>query len=110
MLSRVELPCDDVDTIARVLSFCYLEDYSQRDNSANLVLEEIFRNHLGVYLAADKFSMIPLRELASSRIVEWAKLNWSLRCFPDTAQDIHFWSAERDWFCLVYCCKMDSSP
>ncbi|GKZ63425.1 hypothetical protein AnigIFM49718_011833 [Aspergillus niger] len=87
-LSRVDLPCDDVDTIARVLSFCYLQDYSQPDDSANLALEEIFRNHLAVYLAADKFSMIPLRELASSRIVDWAKSNWSLRCFPDTVQDI----------------------
>lgn len=86
--SQVILPTDDVDTIACVLSFCYLQDCGQVNDSTNSGPDEIARNHFGVYLAADKFRIFPLRELASSRIVDWAKSNWSLECFPDIVQDI----------------------
>lgn len=70
------------------MSFCYLQDYGQEDDFKNLQSDKIARNHLGVYLAADKFGVFPLRELASSRIVDWAKSNWSSGCFPGTVQDI----------------------
>jgi hypothetical protein len=70
------------------LSFCYLQDYGPADYSTNPEPDEIARNHLGVYLAADKFLILPLRTLASSRISNWAKSNWSLGCFPNIAQDI----------------------
>ncbi|KAJ5465328.1 uncharacterized protein N7458_001014 [Penicillium daleae] len=86
--SQVNLPGDNVDTIARVLSFCYLQDYGQVDDSMNLKPDGIPRSHRGVYLAADKFGIFSLRELASSRIVNWAKSNWNLGCFPHIVEDI----------------------
>ncbi|KAL2848955.1 hypothetical protein BJX68DRAFT_276143 [Aspergillus pseudodeflectus] len=86
--SHVNLPTDDVNIIACVLSFCYLQDYGPADDSTDLEPDEIARNHFGVYLAADNFFILPLRTLASSRISNWAKSNWSLGCFPNIAQDI----------------------
>jgi hypothetical protein len=32
--------------------------------------------------------MFPLRELATTRIVEWAKSNWTSGNFPDVVQEI----------------------
>lgn len=32
--------------------------------------------------------MFPLRELATTRIVKWAKSNWRTENFPDVAQEI----------------------
>ncbi|KAB8212965.1 hypothetical protein BDV33DRAFT_185776 [Aspergillus novoparasiticus] len=84
--SEVNLPCDDVNTITCVLSFCYLQDYSEADDSMDLRSEEIARNQFRVYLAADKFTILPLRELACSRIIDWAKSNWRSDSFPDIVQ------------------------
>ncbi|KAH1523433.1 hypothetical protein KXX29_007927 [Aspergillus fumigatus] len=86
-LSQVDIP-DDGDTIACVLSFCYTQNYGQTSDSIDSASDEIARNHLRVYLAADKFGMFPLRELATTRIVKWAKSNWRTENFPDVAQEI----------------------
>jgi hypothetical protein len=73
------------------LSFCYIQDYGQADESVDSGSDEIVRNHLRVYLAADKFGIFPLRELATTRIVNWAKSNWRSGNFLDIAQEI--WSS-----------------
>lgn len=70
------------------MSFCYLQDYGQADDSQSFQSDKTARNHLGVYIAADKFGIFPLRELAFSRIVGWARSNWSKEYFPGIVQDI----------------------
>lgn len=70
------------------MSFCYLQDYGRADDFHNGQSDQIARTHLGVYIAADKFRIFPLRELAFSRIVDWAKSNWDKEYFPSIVQDI----------------------
>lgn len=84
-LSHVDLPHDDVDTISRVLSFCYFQDYGQADDIEPV---KMAKNHFLVYLAADKFGILPLQELATTRIVNWTKSNWALKNFAELAEEI----------------------
>ncbi|KAL4986224.1 hypothetical protein BDW68DRAFT_178935 [Aspergillus falconensis] len=43
--------------------------------------------HLQVYLAADKYEIIPLKDLAARRFVKWCETNWDSDAFLETAQD-----------------------
>ena len=70
------------------MSFCYLQDYGLADDCQNFQPDKIAHNHFRIYIAADKFGIFPLRELACSRIVGWARSNWSKEYFPGIVQDI----------------------
>jgi hypothetical protein len=82
---RVNLPEDDVKPISSVLSCCYVQDYDKIDNSESWAVE--FHN-FRVYLAADKFGLLPLEQLAITRIMNWASSNWRSADFPDIVQEI----------------------
>ncbi|RJE20545.1 BTB POZ domain protein [Aspergillus sclerotialis] len=101
--SRIDLPEDDVDTITRVLTYCYLQHYpvgNEPDTSSfplPLLYTEpttgpssvtIAQSHLRVYIAADKFNIPNLKELARCQLVHWAYENWSSASFPSIVQDI----------------------
>ena len=86
--SHVKLPCDHVDTIALVLEFCYFQDYGRADDSLKLESDEAAYTHLRVYLAADKFGIFPLRDLAATRVIAWINSNWRSKSFLSVAQRI----------------------
>ena len=101
--SRIDLPEDDVDTITLVLTFCYLQDYSALNervtSSFSLPLSStepttdpssvtIARNHLRVYIAADKFNIEKLKHVARCNLIDWAYAHWPSASFPSLVQDI----------------------
>lgn len=86
--SQVKLPCDHVDTIALVLEFCYFQDYGRTGEFLKLESDETTYSHLRVYLAADKFGIFPLRDLAATRIIAWINSNWRSKSFLSVAQKI----------------------
>lgn len=45
-------------------------------------------NNLNVYLAADKFSIFPLKQLASYKLSAWFENYWMTSLFPKVALDI----------------------
>ncbi|PYH75378.1 hypothetical protein BO82DRAFT_349394 [Aspergillus uvarum CBS 121591] len=87
---HVNLPDDDVQTIESVLRFCYLQDYRQDDESLKLDPTEAVKEHLRVYLAADRLGITPLIDLAATRIIKWAQNGWSSKDFSGILQRI--WS------------------
>lgn len=51
-------------------------------------LKEIAHNNLLVYIAADKFGMDSLKQLAKERLITWAENNWNDECFPTIVSEI----------------------
>lgn len=51
-------------------------------------MDQVAEKHLRVYIAADKFGILPLRELAATRIATWIHSNWSSGIFPDIVESI----------------------
>lgn len=92
-LSRVDLPEDDVETITRVLTFCYVQDYNASidpdlSKPSDLKSGAVAHNNLRVYLAADKFNIPLLKKVASERVIAWASLNWNSASFTEIVRDI----------------------
>lgn len=48
----------------------------------------IARNHLRVYIAADKFNIEKLKHVARCNLIDWAYAHWSSASFPSLVQDI----------------------
>ncbi|KAI9367463.1 BTB/POZ protein [Aspergillus egyptiacus] len=109
----INLPADDLETIERVLSFLYLEDYSVDSHTVDIKggsspeptqvptplaesyisVEEAAAfsepdNHIQVYLAADKFGIPALKTLSAERLKAWANKNWQSPAFLQAIQDI----------------------
>ncbi|KAF9882673.1 hypothetical protein FE257_005658 [Aspergillus nanangensis] len=86
--SQVKLPFDHVDVIALVVEYCYFQDYGREDDSLKLESDETAYTHLRVYIAADKFGIFPLCDLAATRIIAWIDSNWRSKSFLGVAQRI----------------------
>lgn len=105
----VDLPADDLETVERVLSFLYFNDYRERHHIKDLgrhleALEDHPHPHwptrkqratsddLGgythaeVYVAADKFGIPPLKKFAANRFQEWCAESWECQVFPITLE------------------------
>ncbi|KAJ5703862.1 hypothetical protein N7493_011000 [Penicillium malachiteum] len=75
-LSHVDLPDDNLATVQPVISFFYLQDYQDLDESRlesrdytsprDEELHKAMWNNLGVFMAADKFDISPLKDFARS--------------------------------------------
>ncbi|KAJ5766701.1 uncharacterized protein N7511_004317 [Penicillium nucicola] len=86
-LSEVDLPDDDLATIQRVISFLYHQDYQDTSEaqvkSRDCALDHDIEpnaamwNNLGVFIAADKFDISTLKDLARSRVIKWIDKNAS---------------------------------
>ncbi|KAJ5318321.1 hypothetical protein N7476_004741, partial [Penicillium atrosanguineum] len=75
-LSHVDLPDDELGTIQRVVSFLYLQDYQETDESHSEIRDsDSMWNNLGVFMAADKFDISILKDFARSRIIKWIDTN-----------------------------------
>lgn len=112
---NVNLPKDSPATIARVLSFLYTGDYDDSsdiilddDNSVDSPLspagsiaidemstgtqsskgdEDIPGNSLSVYLAANRFQINPLKQLAKKKYISWARRNMTNKRLPDVLRE-----------------------
>ncbi|CAG7965196.1 unnamed protein product [Penicillium nalgiovense] len=83
--SQIDLPDDELATIQRVVTFLYIRDYddtgvpdiedkksvSGEDKGSHAVLLD----NLGVFIAADKFDIAPLKQLARTRLINWIDEN-----------------------------------
>lgn len=113
----VDLPDDDIDTIHRMGSYLYLQDFDQDGNgssyqeldgtentdhstpeglsreinrseisetkaSSAVGTDEVPYNNLRVYVAADKFGVDKLKDLARDRMTSWLQCNWDKEEFP----------------------------
>ncbi|EGD96081.1 hypothetical protein TESG_03541 [Trichophyton tonsurans CBS 112818] len=103
----VELPDDDFETIERVLSFLYLQEYddnghlmtwdskvvvpssstdgsSAKSDEKQAKTSDAGLNNVRVYVAADKFGIPLLQTLAAKKFTRWANNTWdSMRFLPD---------------------------
>ncbi|KAJ5116292.1 hypothetical protein N7456_000640 [Penicillium angulare] len=83
--SQIELPEDNLPTIERVMSYLYTRHYDAGEpdtrhsdeniNCNNLCEAGIegvlaLRDHLKVYIAADKFGILPLKKYAKTRLIK----------------------------------------
>lgn len=119
----VDLPDDDSDTIRRLLSYLYLQDFDQdgsgpsyqevneaekadhatregpsdgisiNETSESKALsavgpDKVPYNNLRVYMAADKFGIDPLKDLARDRLASWLKHNWDKEEFPQVVRSV----------------------
>lgn len=119
----VDLPDDDSDTIHRLLSYLYVQDFDQDGNSPSyqglngtentdhstkeelaseieidetsettvssaVGTDEVPYINLRVYMAADKFGIDNLRDLARDRMEYWLKCNWDKESFPLVVREI----------------------
>ncbi|OJJ42308.1 hypothetical protein ASPZODRAFT_125791, partial [Penicilliopsis zonata CBS 506.65] len=100
----VSLPEDDPETIKRVLHFLYLQDYDELEDTvpSGQATEDISKpkcdNHtqikaaadmtIQVYIAADKFGILPLKTLAADKFSEWAASNWQSPVFAEVVADV----------------------
>lgn len=95
-LAHVDLPDDELATIQRVVSFLYLQDYEDTHSSHfenrkcasgnDMEPHAAMWDNLGVFMAADKFDISPLKLLARSRIMDW--INESAMRFRLIVQEI----------------------
>jgi hypothetical protein len=75
----VQLPEDDPETIERMISYLYLENYSEGGHVIPMSIDAdtspptVGLNNADVYIAADKFDIQPLKALAATRVAHWAK-------------------------------------
>ncbi|KAK2827853.1 hypothetical protein FQN49_007277 [Arthroderma sp. PD_2] len=118
----ISLPDDGVETIERVLSYLYLQDYHEsghivplksnenkshkiseidaetaendpnsdaEDGSANSeTIAVVASNNVLVYIAADKFGIIPLKSLAAERFTRWVDANWESGPFLGIVEEV----------------------
>ncbi|KAJ5244798.1 hypothetical protein N7489_004894 [Penicillium chrysogenum] len=83
--SQIDLPDDELATIQRVVTFLYIRDYDDtgipdiEDKKSVSVEDEdshaVLWNNLGVFMAADKFDIAPLKQLARNRLINWIDEN-----------------------------------
>ncbi|KAJ6134487.1 hypothetical protein N7523_000809, partial [Penicillium sp. IBT 18751x] len=83
--SQIDLPDDELATIQRVVTFLYIRDYDDRgipdiEDKRSVSCEEkdshaVLWNNLGVFMAADKFDITPLKQLARTRLINWIHKN-----------------------------------
>ncbi|KAL4902208.1 hypothetical protein BDW74DRAFT_169689 [Aspergillus multicolor] len=101
----VDLPEDNLETNERALSFLYFTDYkpdshvmdldklSARNASEKPAPEDnkdqagIAYSHIGVYVAADKYGISPLKKLAAKNFGDWCKKNSKASNFLDVCKD-----------------------
>lgn len=50
--------------------------------------DEVPYNNLRVYMAADKFGIDPLKDLARDRLTSWLKRNWYVVAFPQVVRSV----------------------
>lgn len=103
---------DTPETIERVLSFLYLRDYSENghicqyqpiselankesDSSISETEPEIPEpanqsafNNIKVFIAADKYAIIPLKTLATSKFSRWANTNYGSPVFHKVLEKV----------------------
>lgn len=94
---KIILPEDDPETIERVLSFIYTQDYKEVGHTMDLGLEsasaekrhvsddqalQSVYNNIRVYVAADKFDITPLKNMAIRRVMDWVEKNYKHESFP----------------------------
>ncbi|EFE39124.1 BTB/POZ domain protein [Trichophyton verrucosum HKI 0517] len=106
----VELPDDDFETIERVLSFLYLQEYDENGHLMALDSKAIVPssstdgssakdekrtrttdaglNNVRVYVAADKFGIPLLQSLAAEKFTRWANSNWDSTEFLRDIEEI----------------------
>ncbi|KAL4779947.1 BTB/POZ protein [Aspergillus varians] len=107
----VDLPDDSLETVERVLSFLYFNDYNteahEMDLSAHLKALEAAAdgsgtdangaddpdaiiptyNHIQVYLAADKYGIPALKDFAANRFLQWCTKNWYSEDFVEAIDE-----------------------
>lgn len=98
-----------------MISYLYLQDYDQDGDGsihhginetatadlptsetffgeANLLeiseTDEVPYNNLRVYMAADKFGIDPLKDLARDRLTSWLRRNWYAVAFPQVVRSV----------------------
>ncbi|CRL18828.1 BTB/POZ fold [Penicillium camemberti] len=98
----INLPDDDPETIKRVLCFLYQQTYNDQygkpksnppGNSKNPTNEPEHRkttaySNFSVYLAADKFGIFPLKELALTKLSAWIRGYYRTPSFPKIVLEI----------------------
>ncbi|EFR02111.1 hypothetical protein MGYG_05113 [Nannizzia gypsea CBS 118893] len=108
-LRTVDLPDDDHQTIQRVISFLYLQEYPESNNSVFWNLRTIVpssttgstnddekktktanegSNNVRVYVAADKFGIPLLKTLAAKNFTRWVETNWKSTEFPTVVEEV----------------------
>ncbi|KAL2214977.1 hypothetical protein M432DRAFT_554120 [Thermoascus aurantiacus ATCC 26904] len=112
--NKITLPEDDPQTVERVLSYLYIRDYEETGHTMDLVIESavqktesvgddpsanadelsqisvssIAHNNIRVYVAADKFGIIRLKEVSKERFVNWANRYWNHEVFPAVVHEV----------------------
>lgn len=79
----VNLPEDDPETIERMLSHLYIENYSEDSHIIPMDIDgepkssqpNIGLNNADVCIVADKYDIQPLKVLAASKLSDWAHSN-----------------------------------
>ncbi|CAI7631447.1 unnamed protein product [Penicillium discolor] len=98
----INLPDDDPETIRRVLCFLYQQTYNDQyvESKSNALgkyenrtkesehIKTTAYNNFSVYLAADKFGILPLKELALSKLSAWIRDHYMTPWFPKIALEI----------------------
>ncbi|KAJ5963514.1 uncharacterized protein N7479_003390 [Penicillium vulpinum] len=108
IIGTINLPEDDPETIKRVLCFLYRQNYNDHDQGAeeltsltprkcrasvktrraNLNMARPLPTPISVYLEADKFSIVPLKQLALDNLSTGMKDYWMTYSFPKIAREI----------------------
>ncbi|PYH79082.1 hypothetical protein BO82DRAFT_147020 [Aspergillus uvarum CBS 121591] len=83
--SHIDLLDDEFATIQRVVDFLYIRDYDDtgfpdiEDKTSvsddNKDSQAVLWNNLDVFMAADKFDIAPLKQLARTRLLNWINKN-----------------------------------
>ncbi|KAM5442950.1 hypothetical protein MferCBS31731_001823 [Microsporum ferrugineum] len=112
----IDLPDDDLETIERVLSFIYLQDYEETGHIVQLestntpeppkantraatnssytkkvegtTANAAASNNVQVYIAADKFGITPLKSLAAEKFTRWVNTNWDSPAFLHIVEEV----------------------
>lgn len=106
----VDLLDDDPETIERVVSYLYMNDYQEDGHIVPLdgisepeqaedetatgepakidTTRAIGSNHVQVYIAADKFGIANLKSLARDKFAKWANANWASPTFVEILQEV----------------------
>ncbi|KAJ5469742.1 BTB/POZ protein [Penicillium diatomitis] len=111
----INIEDDTPETMERVLSFLYLRDYNEdghilqyhqpistlaicdHDSSSSLsenkpeISEPANRvafNNIEVFIAADKYAILPLKALATLKLSQWADKNWCSPMFNEVVQKV----------------------
>jgi len=79
------LPDDDLAAVQRLLAFLYLRGYDDKKDqnlqNAKVIPSDgdepdvVVGNNLDVFMVADKFEIVPLKNLARSRLIDWINQN-----------------------------------